>query len=181
MCLGDEYNLNSFWNCGWVLDFWYWKVVFKIIQLNELEPNRCKNGWQPPPNEVIKVNWDASLNKKDGCIGLGIIARYSAGGFLGARSVTQKMMTESKIAEVMVALCAMNFSKDVVLFIIFFMSFFKEIYCKLLEKLTWILPIYPELATLLKSSNMNRNGLDPLVLFIFLESLTQFLGVSLEL
>jgi hypothetical protein len=112
---------------------------------------------------------------------LGIIARYSAGGFLGARSVTQKMMTESKIAEVMVALCAMNFSKDVVLFIIFFMSFFKEIYCKLLEKLTWILPIYPELATLLKSSNMNRNGLDPLVLFIFLESLTQFLGVSLEL
>jgi hypothetical protein len=103
-----------------VLNFLYWKVVFKIIQLNELESNKCKNGWQPPPNGVIKVNWDTSLNKKDGCIGLEIIARYSAGGFLGARSVTQKMMTKPKTAEVMVALCAVNFSKDVVLFIYLF-------------------------------------------------------------
>jgi len=57
---------------------------------------------------------------------LGIIARYSAGGFLGARSVTQKMMTEPKIAEVRVALCAMNFSKDVVLFIIFLCHFLRR-------------------------------------------------------
>lgn len=85
----------------------------QIIQPDELEPNRCKNGWQHPPNGVIKVNWDASLNKKDGCVGLEIIARDSAGGFLGARSVTLKMMTEPKIAEVMATLCVVNFSKDV--------------------------------------------------------------------
>lgn len=55
------------------------------------------------------------------------------------------------------------------------MSFFKEIHCRLLEKLTRILPIYPELATLLKASNMNCNDLDPPVLFMFLEILTQLL------
>jgi hypothetical protein len=31
--------------------------------------------WTPPPERKMKVNWDASVNAKGNCIGLGIVAR----------------------------------------------------------------------------------------------------------
>jgi hypothetical protein len=37
----------------------------------------------PPPNGVIKIKWDAAINKTKGCIGLGIMARDCMGLFLG--------------------------------------------------------------------------------------------------
>jgi hypothetical protein len=45
--------------------------------------------WQPPPQGLIKVNWDAALNISAGWIGLGVVARDNLGWCLGARSVTQ--------------------------------------------------------------------------------------------
>jgi hypothetical protein len=47
--------------------------------------------WLPPPEGVIKVNWDASLNVSKGWTGLGIIARDNLGFCLGARSVTKQV------------------------------------------------------------------------------------------
>jgi hypothetical protein len=35
--------------------------------------------WSPPPNGLVKVNWDATLNVERGWIGLGVIARDSEG------------------------------------------------------------------------------------------------------
>jgi ribonuclease HI len=68
--------------------------------------------WIPPPDGVIKVNWDAALNVAKGWIGLGIIARDSKGLCMGARSITQQVKTDPKTAEIMAALQAMQFSKD---------------------------------------------------------------------
>jgi hypothetical protein len=31
--------------------------------------------WQPLQSNVVKINWDAAVNKKKGCIGIGVIAR----------------------------------------------------------------------------------------------------------
>jgi ribonuclease HI len=65
------------------------------------------------PCGVIKVNWDASLNVTKGWIGLGIIARDSSGFCLGARSVTKQMQVPPKRAEILAALQAVQFSKEV--------------------------------------------------------------------
>jgi ribonuclease HI len=68
--------------------------------------------WIPPPDGVIKVNWDAALNVAKGWIGQGIIARDSKGVCMGARSITQQMKTDPKTAEIMAALQAVQFSKE---------------------------------------------------------------------
>ena len=33
--------------------------------------------WKPPPSNIIKLNWNAGVNVKDGRVGLGLIARDS--------------------------------------------------------------------------------------------------------
>lgn len=68
----------------------------------------------------LKVNWDAPLNKKEGCIGLGIIARDSAGNFLVARCLTQKIMTDPHTAEAVATSCALSFRKVVGFFYVVF-------------------------------------------------------------
>jgi hypothetical protein len=48
---------------------------------------------QAPPCgkiKVIKVNWNASINKEGNCIGIGVIACDMGGCFLGARSITKQ-------------------------------------------------------------------------------------------
>jgi hypothetical protein len=49
----------------------------------DIEPPREIIIWKPPLNGLIKVNWDASINRKDGCIGFRIIARDCLGFFWG--------------------------------------------------------------------------------------------------
>jgi hypothetical protein len=69
--------------------------------------------WQPPFLGVVKVNWDAAMNKKNGCIGFGIITRDSDGHFLGARCTHQKIEVNPLVAEVMATLSVVLFSKKV--------------------------------------------------------------------
>jgi len=71
--------------------------------------------WQPPSQGLIKVNWDASINKNKGWIGMGMIARDSNSACLGAKSVTKELITDSATAEAMAALSAMYFCRDVIL------------------------------------------------------------------
>jgi ribonuclease HI len=66
-----------------------------------------------PPAGVIKINWDASLNVLKGWIGLGIIARDNLGFCLGARSVTKQVQVPPKTVEILAALQAVQFSKEV--------------------------------------------------------------------
>jgi hypothetical protein len=69
--------------------------------------------WSPPPAGVIKVNWDAYLNVTKGWIGLGITPRDSSCFCLRVGSVTKQVQVPPKMAEVMAALQAVQFSKEV--------------------------------------------------------------------
>lgn len=62
-----------------------------------------------PSSGLIKINWDAALNKSTGCIGFGCVARDWMRKFLGAKCTFQWIMVEPKMAEVMSALHAINF------------------------------------------------------------------------
>jgi len=86
----------------------------RCSQLGENSCSREKaTSWFLPPMGTIKINWDASLNIKRGWIGLGVIARDNNGLFLGARSVTKQVKADPNLAEVMAALLAVQFSKEV--------------------------------------------------------------------
>jgi hypothetical protein len=62
---------------------------------------------------MIKVNWDAAVDKKKGCVSLGIISRDCEGRVLAARCVTQHILVEPTVVEAMAGLHAVVFSRDV--------------------------------------------------------------------
>ncbi len=76
------------------------------------EPHVALTDWQPPPNGIIKVNWDASLNMKDRYVGIGIVARDHSGNFMGARAITKKVIGSPTLAETMATLEAVLFCKE---------------------------------------------------------------------
>lgn len=57
--------------------------------------------WKAPTTGLIKINWDAALNKSTGCIGFGCVARDWMGEFLGAKCYFQRIMVDPKMAEMM--------------------------------------------------------------------------------
>jgi ribonuclease HI len=90
---------------------------------NDLETQKAKlpvvannsglDRWSPPSFGEFKVNWDASINSKDKCIGIGIVVRDSLGEVVGARCILQKIDLDPKAAESMAALKAVLFCKEV--------------------------------------------------------------------
>jgi len=68
--------------------------------------------WCPPPSGVFKINWDASLSVEQGRLGIGVIVRDCNGACMGARSVTKQVKVDPKTAEVIAALYAVQFSKE---------------------------------------------------------------------
>lgn len=96
---------------------------FKICNLNEDQATQLVREttlvghilWQPPHSGVIKINWDAAIavNKKMGCIDIGIIARDCYDCSLGACSFSQQLVVDPKGAKAIAALNALLFSKEV--------------------------------------------------------------------
>jgi len=74
--------------------------------------------WQPLQSNVVKINWDAAVNKKKGCIGIGVIARDCQGNFMGAHIFFQKLVVDLKGAKTIAALHAVIFCKEVGFFVI---------------------------------------------------------------
>jgi hypothetical protein len=70
---------------------------------------QLRSFWQPLPPGVVKLNWDASLIKEEGRIGLGLIARDCCGDVLGARCISKILRVDPKLAEAMAALYAVQF------------------------------------------------------------------------
>lgn len=62
---------------------------------------------------MIKVNWDAAVNKNDGCVGFGIVAHDCDGMFLGAKCIYCPITTNLVVVEALTATHFILFSKDV--------------------------------------------------------------------
>jgi len=58
------------------------------------------------------VNWDASLNPKEKCIRVGIVARESRGEFMGAQYSLLLLDTDPRTAESLATLYVIMFSKS---------------------------------------------------------------------
>jgi hypothetical protein len=67
--------------------------------------------WCPSPTIYFKINWDASVDSRGNCIGLGLVARNSRGECVGAKCVCLFVEANSRIAESLIALHAVFFSK----------------------------------------------------------------------
>jgi ribonuclease HI len=90
-------------------------LQMEVTQLpsgSNLNQNFHHDVWCPPPLGFVKINWDAAVNKHEGYIGVGIIARDCMGQFLGARSFCQKIRADAKVAETIAALGAVTFSSE---------------------------------------------------------------------
>lgn len=72
--------------------------------------------WQAPSQGKIKVNWDATIDKKKGLIGFGVIARDSKGRVLVARSSSKPVCIEPVMAESWAGLHVVLFCKEIGLF-----------------------------------------------------------------
>lgn len=68
--------------------------------------------WQPPPSHMIKINWNAGINLREGRVGLDLIARDSNGNFLAARSMSLAIRTEPTSVKALVAVNAIIFYKE---------------------------------------------------------------------
>jgi hypothetical protein len=61
---------------------------------------------------VVKINWDAGLNLREGRVGLGFIVRDSQGSCLAARSLSIDIQADAPVAEAMAAANAVLFCKE---------------------------------------------------------------------
>jgi ribonuclease HI len=68
--------------------------------------------WSPPPENMLKINFDAALNDRYGTVGLRIIARDASGRVQGAYSVTLKVTASASDAEALAALYAVIYAKE---------------------------------------------------------------------
>jgi hypothetical protein len=67
--------------------------------------------WKNPNLGTIKVNWDASINLRDGVLGLGCVIRNDVGLVVGAKCCVCKVEADPLLAEVMTAYLVITFSK----------------------------------------------------------------------
>ncbi|XP_059436347.1 uncharacterized protein LOC132169310 [Corylus avellana] len=68
--------------------------------------------WQPPPMDMVKVNWDAAIDQRNSCVGLGILARDATGQFMVACGIKQRIVVDPTVAEAIAALHAVIFAKE---------------------------------------------------------------------
>jgi ribonuclease HI len=75
---------------------------------DEAPETRGEENWKPPPENILKVNWDAVVDMKKGIIGLGIIVRDETGDFIEAKTKYLRMQAEPIVTETLAALQALN-------------------------------------------------------------------------
>jgi ribonuclease HI len=68
--------------------------------------------WRSPPSNMVKLNWDAGLNAKEGRVGLGFVIRDTLGNCLAARSMSLEIQTDAPTAEAFAAIHALIFCKE---------------------------------------------------------------------
>lgn len=100
---------------------------------------------------------------------MGIISRDSVGNFLGARCLTQKIITDPHTAEAMATSWAVSFSKDVG----FFNVVFEGDALRVIREANSEPPLFSRSGHFIEGVQQKLKDLDPLVLLMYLESITQ--------
>jgi hypothetical protein len=68
--------------------------------------------WRSPPSNMVKLNWDAGLNVKEGRVGLRFVIRDTFGNCLATRSMSLEIQTDAPTAEALAAIHALIFCKE---------------------------------------------------------------------
>ncbi|XP_031254338.1 uncharacterized protein LOC116112328 [Pistacia vera] len=76
-------------------------------------PNPSSPRWQPPPEGIYKINWDASVRKEDCTIGVGIAIRDWQGRFMATMRMKKPMFPDAYLAESFAALQAVILAADI--------------------------------------------------------------------
>ncbi|KAL2921546.1 hypothetical protein RDABS01_013037 [Bienertia sinuspersici] len=73
---------------------------------------RSKSKWNPPPREVMKLNFDAAINADYGRVGVGVVARNDQGKVMAAISNTILQEWGAEMVEVPTAKRAVKLAKN---------------------------------------------------------------------
>ncbi|KAJ0017173.1 hypothetical protein Pint_11950 [Pistacia integerrima] len=76
-------------------------------------PDPSSPRWQPPPEGIYKINWDASVRKEACTIGVGIAIRDWQGGFMATMRTKKPMFPDAYLAESFAALQAVILATDI--------------------------------------------------------------------
>jgi ribonuclease HI len=69
-------------------------------------------GWSPPPETTIKINWDASLDKIRRIVGMGMIARDGQGSVIAAATKVLFLEADPVVAEFLATTHALIFCHE---------------------------------------------------------------------
>jgi hypothetical protein len=85
------------------------------IDAEGMEPhqNSPTISWQAPQSGTIKVNWNAAIDKNQGCISDGIITRDSNGFVVAVRSSPHFLFVDPVVAEAWATLQVVLFCKEI--------------------------------------------------------------------
>jgi ribonuclease HI len=61
---------------------------------------------------MVKVNWNAAINQRNACVGLGLVARDEKGKFLVACGINLKITADPARAEALAAFHEVMFAKE---------------------------------------------------------------------
>ncbi|XP_042964686.1 uncharacterized protein LOC122298909 [Carya illinoinensis] len=68
------------------------------------------SSWIPPPEGVVKINWDAALSEARDRVGFGLVARDHEGGVVAVKKVSKGGCVASLLAEAVGGLQAAIFA-----------------------------------------------------------------------
>ncbi|KAG6631884.1 hypothetical protein CIPAW_13G120800 [Carya illinoinensis] len=77
--------------------------AFKLAQLVPMSASclytNQASSWTPPPEGVVKINWDAALSKARDRVGIGLIARDHRGSVVAVKKVAKEGCVAPLLAE----------------------------------------------------------------------------------
>ncbi|KAF5449783.1 hypothetical protein F2P56_030195 [Juglans regia] len=77
-----------------------------------VQPCNSVETWQAPPTNWIKVNWDSAVDKIEGFIGVGVVARDNAGHTIASKRTKKHLFPDPALAEAYGALIAVQFGVE---------------------------------------------------------------------
>ncbi|XP_059441925.1 uncharacterized protein LOC132174254 [Corylus avellana] len=88
------------------------RVNAQFLGSNSDTPPAQTTNWKPPPVNMVKVNWDAAIDKKNSCVGIGILARDANGQFMAACGLKKKTLRDPTVAEAFATLHTVLFANE---------------------------------------------------------------------